>query len=42
MEVSYFLNAMGCNYYLDLRQCTEDPEEANYADFVDKDSTRYV
>ena len=31
---------MGCSYYLDIRQCREDPEENNYNDFVSKESTR--
>ena len=39
-EVSYFLGKMDCNYYLDIRQCKEDPEEANYEDFVNLESTR--
>ena len=41
-EVNYFLSAMGCNYYLDYRQCHEDPEESNYNDFVNMDATRRV
>lgn len=31
---------MGCSYYLDLRQCREDPEESNYYDFVNHETTR--
>ena len=31
---------MGCSYYLDIRQCREDPEESNYNDFVNMESTR--
>ena len=31
---------MGCTYYLDFRQCHEDPEESNYNYFVNMESTR--
>ena len=31
---------MGCNYTLGYDQCDEDPEENNYADFVNMESTR--
>ncbi len=31
---------MGCTYTLDFTQCYADPEEDNYADYVDLDSTR--
>ncbi len=35
-----FLNAMGCSYYYEMRQCNTDPEEDNYADYVDLPDNR--
>ena len=32
--------AMGCPYYYDTRICTFPPEEDNYADYVQYDTTR--
>ena len=34
------LDAMGCSYTLGYDQCDADPEENNYADFVNLESTR--
>ena len=39
-EVGYFLDRMGCSYYLDYQLCREPAEEANYADYVNLDQTR--
>ena len=35
-----FLGAMGCGYMYDVRQCDEDPEEENYKEYADCDTTR--
>ncbi len=40
MEMSYYLDAMGCSNHLDVRECHSPAEDNNYADFVNLDSTR--
>jgi vitellogenic carboxypeptidase-like protein len=39
-EFSFMLNEMGCSYAYDVRQCHNNPEEDNYADYVQLDLTR--
>ncbi len=39
-NIGEFLSNMGCGYYLDFTKCFAPKEEGNYADFMDKNSTR--
>eukprot|EP00095_Tigriopus_kingsejongensis_P005173 maker-scaffold237_size242172-snap-gene-1.30 protein:Tk05173 transcript:maker-scaffold237_size242172-snap-gene-1.30-mRNA-1 annotation:"venom serine carboxypeptidase" len=39
-EINYFLGRMGCSYTLGINQCDAYPEENNYEDFVNKETTR--
>ncbi len=40
LELNEALIRIGCTYAYDFRQCFNDPEEDNYADYVNLDSTR--
>jgi len=38
--VNDFLDEMSCTNHLDYTRCDGDPEENNYADFVEREEVR--